>query len=425
MKKLFSFCMLVALLFVMALPAAANVQPSNKFYVSDYANVISEDVENYICELNATLERDFYGAQFVVVTVTSFDGMYSDEYAIKLFNEWGIGDAGQGNGILLVYCPSGGDPLDDTGWLMSGDGISGDFTDRVSERYMNDYFWKFTDDRASENDREFDEAFMTLTNAVALWFEDYYSSSSSASPGNSGSSAQNSADEYNTGYREGHDDGYSDGYYAGYYNTYYNDYYERLYSGHYYDGYYDGYATGFYDGYYDGYYDGGYGYYGSSSGYYGYGYYPFVSGVAIFALILFVAIAVNAPRRRRIYYNNYGVYPRGFFYRMHPPRYNRYYNGFHRAPPPPPPPGPRPRGPAPGPRPTPPPSNRGNSFWGGGSGGSGPSGGGRGGSSSSGSSWGGGFSGGGRGGSSSGGSRGGGMGRGGGGRGGGGGGGRR
>jgi uncharacterized protein len=85
-----------------AAPAGAVVQRSEEYYVADYAQVLSDDIEQKIISSNVDLEQKCEGAQIVVVTVEYLDGMYADEYAMRLFNDWGVGSREKNNGMLLL-----------------------------------------------------------------------------------------------------------------------------------------------------------------------------------------------------------------------------------------------------------------------------------------------------------------------------------
>ena len=91
----FSLCALPAL-------AAPSVpKPTSDFYVGDFANVLSDELEQYIVEQNQSLyERN--GAQIAVVAVDFLDGYDIDDYAVTLFNEWEIGSAEYNNGFLIL-----------------------------------------------------------------------------------------------------------------------------------------------------------------------------------------------------------------------------------------------------------------------------------------------------------------------------------
>jgi uncharacterized protein len=73
-------------------------------YVNDYAAVFTKADEAYLEEFLRTLERDT-SAEVAVATVTSLDGMSIEEYANRLFAEWGIGKAKQDNGVLMLVAP--------------------------------------------------------------------------------------------------------------------------------------------------------------------------------------------------------------------------------------------------------------------------------------------------------------------------------
>lgn len=78
--------------------------PAPSGYVNDFASVLSESDERYLEMFLETLERDTT-AEVVVATVASLDGMSVEEYANKLFAEWGIGQAQHDNGVLLLVAP--------------------------------------------------------------------------------------------------------------------------------------------------------------------------------------------------------------------------------------------------------------------------------------------------------------------------------
>ena len=77
MKKFFTFLMALALVLSLGISAYAVVDKSDSFYVADYANVLSADTEQRICDYNGALEQQCNGAQIVVVTVDYLDGMYA------------------------------------------------------------------------------------------------------------------------------------------------------------------------------------------------------------------------------------------------------------------------------------------------------------------------------------------------------------
>ena len=119
MKKRIITILLAFLILSGACAFAAPVQQSSQYYVADYANVLSETTEENIVSLNADLESYCEGAQVVIVTVDYMDGMTADEYAIQLFNDWGVGDKTANNGMLFVFAVK-----ENKGWLTTGAGLS-------------------------------------------------------------------------------------------------------------------------------------------------------------------------------------------------------------------------------------------------------------------------------------------------------------
>lgn len=153
------------MLSLMLTPALALVEQGEKIFVTDAAGVLSEQTENAVVELNEKLMNECSGAQIAVVFVKYLDGMPSDEYANQLFNDWGVGDPDENNGMLLLAAVGEG-----KGWLATGSGINSVFTDDIAGEYLNDYFW---DDFDSGN---YDGAVDTLTEQLYNWYANHYSS---------------------------------------------------------------------------------------------------------------------------------------------------------------------------------------------------------------------------------------------------------
>ena len=96
-KKIF----LVLVLVLFPFNCFALVKPTNDFYVNDYADILDNDVEQYIMQRSVDLEKQT-DAQIVVVTVKNLEGMSLEDYATKLFRSFGIGDKDKNNGLLLL-----------------------------------------------------------------------------------------------------------------------------------------------------------------------------------------------------------------------------------------------------------------------------------------------------------------------------------
>lgn len=178
MKKKILIFMLSALVLVsiLTVPAMAVVGKSSEFYVADYANVLSDSTKQEIISANASLEQYCKGAQIVVVSVEYLDGMYSDEYATKLMNDWGVGSSSENNGMLLLFATK-----ENKGWLATGAGIDDDFTSDTANDYLDRYFWKEFDKG------NYDSAVSKLFPRLTSWYESYYNVSFSSQGGNNGS----------------------------------------------------------------------------------------------------------------------------------------------------------------------------------------------------------------------------------------------
>lgn len=175
MKKTISLVLLVIFATAMiSTPAAAIVEKSDSFYVQDSANVISSSTEKAIENYNADLEAQCNGAQIVIVTVEYLEGMRSDEYAFRLFNDWGVGSGTENNGMLLLLATQ-----EKKGWLAVGDGISNMFSENSIGDMLDEHFWPLSD--RGEHDQAVQSIFVVLLN----WYDSYYGSSVYSSDNNS------------------------------------------------------------------------------------------------------------------------------------------------------------------------------------------------------------------------------------------------
>lgn len=103
-------------------------QPSG--LVNDYANIIS-------AESRATLESELLtfgketSTQITIVTVENLGGDTIDNFAVKLFEEWGIGQTGKDNGALLLIARD-----DHQLRIEVGYGLEGVLTDALSSQII-------------------------------------------------------------------------------------------------------------------------------------------------------------------------------------------------------------------------------------------------------------------------------------------------
>jgi len=163
-KKLLSLILVLILSLTLFCTAAlAVVSQSAEYYVNDSAGVLSDGLKSDIISVNGELEYYCKGAQVVVVTVKYLDGMYSDEYAMQLHNDWRVGDSAENNGMLLLLATE-----ENKAWLSVGAGISGSFTSETANEYLDNYFWDDFDNG------DYNAAVVSLFPQLMLWYEDYY-----------------------------------------------------------------------------------------------------------------------------------------------------------------------------------------------------------------------------------------------------------
>jgi uncharacterized protein len=100
--------------------------------VNDYANLLSTATVNTLEQKLTQLEqRD--STQVVILTIPSLKGVPIENFAIAVFNGWGIGRAKIDNGVLLIIA------LEDRSIRIEvGRGLEGRLTDVTSARIIRD-----------------------------------------------------------------------------------------------------------------------------------------------------------------------------------------------------------------------------------------------------------------------------------------------
>lgn len=132
---------LVALV-ALALSATLTAQsfPKPNGYINDFADILDDNVEQ---ELN-TLVHDIETrttAEIAVATVRSLDGMSVEEYANRMFKQWGIGKKGLDNGILVLVAPNERKMRIEVGYGLEPilpDGLAGEIINtQMTPRFKN------------------------------------------------------------------------------------------------------------------------------------------------------------------------------------------------------------------------------------------------------------------------------------------------
>lgn len=99
--------------------ASAVEYPSPVGYVNDFANMLSPDDEARLNGEITAIEKATT-VEIAIVTVDSLQGVSVEEYAVKLFEKWGIGKKGIDNGLLIIVAKNERKYRIETGYGLEG-----------------------------------------------------------------------------------------------------------------------------------------------------------------------------------------------------------------------------------------------------------------------------------------------------------------
>lgn len=131
-----------------------KLQPTESFYVNDFANVIDYDDENEILSKSVALNSSTT-AQVVVVTVNSLGGTEPAEFALNLGRDWGVGDQEKNNGIVILLSLEEREIYIAVGYGLEG-ALPDSKTGRIIDRYGLSYL---------KNDN-FSDGLLSISNAI-------------------------------------------------------------------------------------------------------------------------------------------------------------------------------------------------------------------------------------------------------------------
>jgi uncharacterized protein len=132
---------LAAVILIISAPAAlcfgkANL-PMPRHYVEDYANVINDSQERSLNGILKELEQKT-GAQYIVLTVKTTQGIPIQQFSIELTDKWKLGQKGKDNGMLFVLAAA-----DRKYWFNTGYGLEGFITDQYCGQIGRDVLVPF------------------------------------------------------------------------------------------------------------------------------------------------------------------------------------------------------------------------------------------------------------------------------------------
>jgi len=148
-------------LLTFGLPASASAfqAPALQGRVNDYANLLTPD-QRAALEGKLKAFESKTSAQIAVLTTTSMQGLSIDEYAVKTFAEWKLGQKGVDNGLLIVYSTDGDHYRIEVGYGLEGaipDGKAGEILRRDLRGHAD----------PKKGTRDFNAAFNAATDAVS------------------------------------------------------------------------------------------------------------------------------------------------------------------------------------------------------------------------------------------------------------------
>jgi len=123
---------IILTLFALAIPALASALavPALQSRVNDLAGLLTPEASRSIEADLAEFEK-VESTQIVVLTIPALEGEALEEYSIKVAEEWKIGQAGKGNGVILLVAKQ-----ERKVRIEVGRGLEGTLTDLVSGRII-------------------------------------------------------------------------------------------------------------------------------------------------------------------------------------------------------------------------------------------------------------------------------------------------
>lgn len=129
------------LLLVVPVSAANKYpEPTSRFFVNDFADVIEQAAEEEIYSKAAALQEKTT-AQVVVVTVNTLDGEEPADYALGLGRQWGVGQEDEDNGIVILLSKTERQIYIAVGYGLEG-ALPDSKTGRIIDAYGLDYLKK-------------------------------------------------------------------------------------------------------------------------------------------------------------------------------------------------------------------------------------------------------------------------------------------
>ncbi len=136
--------------------------------VVDDADMLSRDTEQWLNEGNGTLQDKCKGATIAVLTVEDTGALTTEDYATQVFNDWGVGNKKENNGVLILLTRTSAQYPDGDYYVALGKGLDGT---RLGSELSMLLQKKMEDDFA---DGDYDAAVRSTVKAIADIIADEY-----------------------------------------------------------------------------------------------------------------------------------------------------------------------------------------------------------------------------------------------------------
>lgn len=126
---------LVAVFSIMPFSAYAKTtipDATSQFYVNDFADIFTDEEEARLMDTAVSLAEEHNGIQVVVTTVESLGGDTVENYALNMYNKYGIGKDDMG---LLILLSTGDREI----WVTTGLAMEAYFPDSKVGRFIDGY----------------------------------------------------------------------------------------------------------------------------------------------------------------------------------------------------------------------------------------------------------------------------------------------
>jgi len=139
--------------------------PSELLYVTDNANILSDNTKNYLVKQNETL-YETTGAQIAILTIDAIPNGYDSEtYSYTVLDHWGVGSSEKNNGVVILLVPGEG-----KFWIAQGAGLDKTLSSYVLNKIIDK---DLADDFDNGN---YDKAVTNTFNSIVKLINKSYSS---------------------------------------------------------------------------------------------------------------------------------------------------------------------------------------------------------------------------------------------------------